>query len=265
MQPFAFDSYNLLFSFILIFGIQVILFAFAMTLHTDKLTDISYGMTFVILVLFFLFTRKPLTFLQVAAAIIIILWGLRLAAYLFIRIMRIGRDTRFDSRRDSFKKFGFFWLLQAISIWTILLPVTFFFNSDGAGRSTTFSLAGIVVWAIGFIIEAVADQQKFKFKSDEKNKGSWVNNGLWKYSRHPNYFGEILCWWGIFLLTAPYLRGIAWIGILGPVYITVLLMFVSGIPLLEKQADEKYKDNKEYQEYKHITSLLIPLRPKKKV
>jgi steroid 5-alpha reductase family enzyme len=265
MQPFAFDPYNLLFYFIVIFGIQLCCFAFAMTLHTDKLTDISYGMTFVVLVLFFLFTRRPVTWPKAAAAVMIAVWGLRLAIYLFIRIIRIGRDTRFDDKRDSFKNFGFFWLLQAVSVWIILLPVTFLFGSTGAGRSTVVPAAGIVVWVLGFAIESAADQQKFRFKSNSENSGRWIRHGLWKYSRHPNYFGEILCWWGVFLLALPYFRGIAWAGILGPVHITVLLLFVSGIPLLEKQSDDKYGDKDGYGEYKRKTSILVPLPPKKRV
>ena len=265
MQPFGFDPYNLLFYFLIIFGIQLACFAFAMTLHTDKLTDISYGMTFVVMVIFFLFTRRPVTWPKAAAAVLVAVWGFRLAIYLFIRIVRIGRDKRFDDKRDSFKEFGFFWLLQAVSVWIILLPLVFLFGHTGANRAGGLSAAGIVVWAVGFAIESVADQQKFRFKSSSENRIKWIQSGIWKYSRHPNYFGEILCWWGIALLASPYFRGIAWAGLLGPVHITVLLLFVTGIPLLEKQADEKYGAADGYEEYRRRTSILFPLPPKKKV
>ncbi|MBN1168892.1 DUF1295 domain-containing protein, partial [Candidatus Woesebacteria bacterium] len=123
---------------------------------------------------------------------------------------------------------------------------------------------GIMIWILGLIIEAVADQQKFTFKNNPKNKGRWIDTGLWKYSRHPNYFGEMFLWWGVFVFAIPFLNGLAWITILGPLYISFILIFVSGIPLLEKRYDEKYAVNEDYQNYKKATSLLIPLLPKKK-
>jgi steroid 5-alpha reductase family enzyme len=264
MHVFAFDPYNLLFTFIVIFGIQLLCFAFAMTLHTDKLTDISYGMTFIIMVIIFLFTRRPVRWPKVAAAAMIVVWGLRLAGYLFVRIIRIGKDERFDDKRDSFKNFGAFWLLQAVSVWIILLPLTFLFGYEDAARWPWVSAVGILVWAAGFAVEAAADRQKYRFKNKPENRGRWIDTGLWKYSRHPNYFGEILCWWGLFILAIPYLGGIGWTGIIGPVHITILLIFVSGIPLLEKKADGKYGDSDEYREYKRRTSVLVPLPPKKK-
>jgi steroid 5-alpha reductase family enzyme len=265
MQPFPFDTYNLLFSFLVILGIQLFMFFFAMTFHTDRLTDLSYGMTFVILVLFYLITQLPITFPKAAAAVMVTLWGLRLALYLFIRIIKIGRDTRFDNRRDSFVKFGAFWSLQAVSIWIILLPVTMLFGSRGTGVPAGAAVVGIILWVIGFSIEFTADQQKFRFRNNSDNRGTWIRHGLWKFSRHPNYFGEIICWWGLFVFVIPFIRGMAWLSLIGPVHVTVLLLFVSGIPVLEKQSDEKYGTNEEYLDYKKRTSVLVPLPPKKKL
>jgi steroid 5-alpha reductase family enzyme len=109
----------------------------------------------------------------------------------------------------------------------------------------------------------VADWQKFVFKNREKNRGLWIQSGLWNYSRHPNYFGEILLWWGIFLYVTPFIQGLYWISVIGPLFITFILLFVSGIPLLEKKYDKKYVKNEKYQKYKSSTSVLI-LLPKKR-
>ena len=119
-------------------------------------------------------------------------------------------------------------------------------------------ILGMIVWLTGLTIETIADSQKFKFKNDPKNKGSWIDTGIWKYSRHPNYFGEISCWWGIFIYSLSFQNGLSWLTIIGPVFITLLIMFVSGIPTLEKKYKERYKDNTDYQKYKNETNLLVP-------
>ena len=111
------------------------------------------------------------------------------------------------------------------------------------------------------MIETIADHQKFVFKN--KNPKKFIKSGLWKYSRYPNYFGEMLLWWGLFIMITPYLGGISLLTIIGPIFITFILLFVSGIPMLEKSYNQKYGKDKEYQEYKRSTSKLIPWFPKK--
>jgi steroid 5-alpha reductase family enzyme len=111
------------------------------------------------------------------------------------------------------------------------------------------------------VIEAVADTQKSAFRAKAENGGRFVSTGLWHYSRHPNYFGEILLWWGVFLYAVPFLDGAAFAVVIGPIFITLLLLFVSGIPLLERSADEKYGDDPAYRDYKRRTSILVPLPP----
>jgi steroid 5-alpha reductase family enzyme len=118
---------------------------------------------------------------------------------------------------------------------------------------------GIVIWISGLLIETISDWQKFSFKNNPNNKNLWIQSGLWKYSRHPNYFGEMLCWWGIFIFVLPFIQGLSWLTIIGPIFITFILLFVSGIPPLEKRYDKKFADNKKYQDYKKKTSILIPL------
>ena len=243
--------------FLISLAIQIVFFTVAYLYKTDKVTDLSYGLTFIIISIIYLF-GSTLKAPHIMLSSLVIIWGIRIVLYLFIRILKTEKDKRFDEFRHSFLKFGGFWLLQAISVWIIMIPAIIVLNSEYSSLNL-LSFIGILVWLLGFMVEAIADQQKYIFKSDPKNKDKWINKGFWKYSRHPNYFGEILIWTGIFIFSIPYLSGYLWVSIISPIYIAVLLIFVSGIPPLEKKYDEKYKDNSEYQNYKNKTSILIPL------
>jgi len=244
-------------------ALQVILFIPAYLLKTDKLTDMGYGLTFIFLGLIFLL-RGQITGDKLLLFGMILAWGLRLIIYLLIRVIKVGKDARFDQIRGSFTKFLTFWVGQGFSVWVIMLPTLIYLNSDTSGLGT-LSFFGFFVWGFGLVIETVADFQKFRFKNNPKNKGKWIQSGLWKYSRHPNYFGEVLCWAGVYTYCLNYLSGLnALIGLVSPVFITSLLLFVTGIPKLEERHDKKYGDKKEYQEYKRKTSKLILWPPKKK-
>ncbi len=244
------------------FGIQIFFFLFAATFKTDKFTDLAYGISFVIIALYFLFTNNTYFPTQIAIAAAVTIWSLRLATYLFIRILKIKKDSRFDERRENLLEFAKFWLLQAISTWVIMLPTIVILSSNKSNLVAQTLITGALIWAFGFTIETIADWQKFRFKNKPENKNQWIQSGLWKYSRHPNYFGEILCWWGIFIMALPYLQGIELLTVVSPLYITILLLFISGIPPLEKKHDEKYGGREDYQQYKEKTSVLIPLPPK---
>ena len=244
----------ILLALLISFAIQIFFFAIASSLKTDKVTDLSYGLTFIIISLYFLFT-KPLSFPNIILATMVILWGLRLATYLFVRILKTKTDKRFDGMRENFLKFAQFWILQGFSIWIISLPTVYFLNQDNS-NTNFISYTGFFIWAVGLIIETIADYQKFRFKN--QNKTGWIDTGLWKYSRHPNYLGELFVWWGIFLYIFPSLSGFGFLTVLGPIFITILLLFVSGIPILEKKADEKYGENNEYLSYKKKTGILFP-------
>jgi steroid 5-alpha reductase family enzyme len=123
-------------------------------------------------------------------------------------------------------------------------------------------IVGALLWLTGLVIEAVADAQKSRFRGKDENRGRFVSTGLWHYSRHPNYFGEILLWWGVFFYAVPFLDGAAFAVVIGPIFITLLLLFISGIPLLERSAEEKYGHDPAYRDYKRRTSILIPLPPR---
>ena len=261
---FAFDSHNLFASLIISFAIQIVFFILAATFKTDKVTDLSYGLTFIILTILLLFTNQTFFNSQIIIVLLISAWGIRLAGYLFIRILNIGKDSRFDGIRENVLKFAGFWTLQAFSVWIILLPSTVALSSATDQGVTVLTVIGILVCGIGVVIETIADYQKYVFKNKPINRDKWIQSGLWRYSRHPNYFGEMLVWWGLFIIASAYLSGLLWLTILAPIYLTMLLLFVSGVPTIEKKYDHQYKDNQDYQHYKNSTSLIVPLPPKTK-
>lgn len=265
MQVFDFDPYNLFLTFLVTVVIQALCFLFAALFKTDKITDISYSLTFVFLALMLL-ALSDLSPVQWLIAGAVTVWGLRLGGYLFYRIIRMGRDKRFDGIREKFFSFLMFWVFQAAVVWLCMLPATIALSIGDLAAPDWLVWLGAGMWLVGFAIEAVADQQKFAFKNDPTTSSRWIESGLWKYSRHPNYFGEVLLWWGVFVMSLPALTGsplLLAIGLLGPVCITGILLFFSGIPPLEKKYAERYGDDPAYQTYRARTSLFVPLPPRK--
>lgn len=244
-------------------GINFLFFLLANALRTDKFTDFTYGLTFTTLIFLFLFKNQTFYGYQLLLVVMVVLWAIRLITYLLTRILKIKKDRRFNKIRENPLKFLQFWVFQGLTVWIVMLPSIFLLNLKESKPLNSIMVLGIIIWAFGLLIETVSDWQKFGFKNNPKNKNLWIQSGLWKYSRHPNYFGEMLVWWGIFIFAIPSLQGLSWLTIFGPIFITYILIFVSGIPLLEKRYDTKYTDNKKYQKYKNRTSILIPLTPKR--
>ncbi|MCA9375097.1 DUF1295 domain-containing protein [Candidatus Dojkabacteria bacterium] len=248
---------DLLIALIISLGINILMFIPAYIWKTDKLTDISYTVTFVLLA-FISLVISGVTLPSVILLGAIFLWASRLGGYLLIRIRKIGKDSRFDAMRESFWRFGRFWILQGFTVWVVLIPSILFINKAPESL-VTLSYVGLIVWAIGLGIETIADFQKYRFINNPENKGKWIASGLWKYSRHPNYFGEILLWFGLYIFVFnAFSLGEALVGLVGPLYIALLIIFVSGIPLLEKGATKRWGDNPEYKRYRQRTSMLIP-------
>jgi len=243
-------------------AIQAVFFAFAATLKTDKVTDLSYGLSFVLIALALVLRGNPADPPQLVLAAMVILWGLRLAAYLLFRIVHMGRDRRFDGVRENVLRFLRFWVFQGIAVWVIMLPVTIWFERPG--RWHALMTVGAAIWAAGLLIETIADAQKFAAKSRAGGESRWMASGLWRYSRHPNYFGELLVWWGIFVFVVRDLTLLQRLSIIGPLAITLLLLRVTGIPTLEASAQRKWGSNPEYQAYLARTSRLVPRPPSTK-
>ncbi len=247
----------LLFSLLIAVLINITLFFIAYARQSDKLTDFSYALSFIVVVVSAYGLSAERSLQLGIVTLLVVAWALRLGIFLVYRIRKIGKDARFDDIRSDFFKFLKFWVGQAFVAWLLLLPVLFL-----AGHQSTIGIVfyvGISVWAIGLAIESLADLQKYRFINNPANKGKWIDQGLWHYSRHPNYFGEICIWIGIYIATvgalSPWERALA---LVSPIAIFITLRFVSGVPLLEKSADKKWGDDPEYIAYRKSTSLLIP-------
>ena len=247
----------LLAAFIISLGINLLMFLPAFIFKTDKLTDISYSVTFVVVAAYG-FIVHDFDSMNLLIDIMIFLWALRLGSYLLIRIHKMGRDKRFDGMRENFFSFIKFWILQGLSVFMVMIPALLFL-SNGNKSFTVISAVGIVIWFCGLLLETIADYQKYTFINNPVNKGSWIDQGVWKYSRHPNYLGEMMVWIGLYLfMVSTFSLGEAFIGSIGPLYIIILISFVSGVPLLEKAANSRWGDNPNYQKYKKRVGVLFP-------
>jgi steroid 5-alpha reductase family enzyme len=236
-------------------AINLLMFIPAYLYQTDKLTDLSYAITFIIVALTgYIWSQQ--TDVHLIALMLIIIWALRLGTFLFIRIRKMSKDTRFDDMRNNFIKFLRFWILQGVSVFIILIPSILLWHQSATKFSWITGL-GLIVFVIGLSMESIADIQKYQFRKKKLSK--WIDAGIWRISRHPNYLGEIIIWLGIYLFAVSSLSpNQKIIALIGPIYIAVLLIFVSGIPLLEKSADKKWGDEKDYQDYKNKVPTLLP-------
>lgn len=257
------DDHLLALTTIVTIGYQFLFFIVSYLAKFDKLTDFAGSTNFIVLAVMTLIVGGEYEARQIVNTVCVVVWGTRLGAFLFYRIFLWGEDNRFDDKRTNLGKLAVFWLLQALWVWTVSLPVTII-NSKPSDEITEPLALAYVGWAIfvcGFLIEAIADQQKLWYKEKPESDGRWTDVGVWSWSRHPNYFGEIIIWWGLYLASVRDFEGAEHAAVAGPIFITMLLLFVSGVPMLEKSGDRKYGRKEGYDEFKNRTSVLIPLPP----
>jgi len=239
------------------------IFILAWIIKDNSIVDIAWGIGF-ILVAIVTFVLQPVRVIRpILVTALILVWGTRLAAHIAIRKRGKGEDFRYAKWRKDWGKwlhvrsFIQIYILQGLFLLIIAYPVMLINHSKEA-EIFFLDIAGLIIWFVGFFFEAVGDYQLTKSKKKEENKGKIITQGLWKYTRHPNYFGEVAMWWGIFLIALSVENG--WTAIVSPLLITFLLLKVSGITMLEK----KYVGNKEFEEYAKSTSAFFPWLPKKK-
>jgi len=247
---------------LLIFIIQWVAFIPAFLFQTEKFFDLTGSLTYTsVTVLAFLLAENNdiRTFLLLA---MVLIWAGRLGNYLFRRVKRAGKDERFDRIKPSFWRFLQTWTLQALWISFTLATALAAITSRNRAGLDFFAGLGLVLWVYGLGIEALADHQKDIFRRDPANKDRFISSGLWSWSRHPNYFGEIVLWLGVALTALPVLRGWQYLTLISPLFVYFLLTRVSGIPILEKRADEKWGGQADYEVYKERTSILFPKPPK---
>lgn len=242
----------------LIFLVQWVAFVPAFLRQTERFFDLTGGLTYITVVTLGILLAASVDGRAILLWAMVVTWAARLGTFLFRRIRKAGKDDRFTDIKPSFVRFLNAWTIQAL--W-----VTFTVGAALVGITTAtrkaldiFALAGLLLWLLGFGIEVLADAQKSRFNADPANRGHFIETGLWARSRHPNYFGEIVLWIGVAVVVLPVLRGWQWVTLLSPVFVALLLTRVSGVPLLEKRADEKWGGQADYEAYKKSTPVLIP-------
>ncbi|MCJ7734496.1 MAG: DUF1295 domain-containing protein [Anaerolineales bacterium] len=246
----------------LAFLMQWVVFIPSFTNQTEKYFDLTGSITYITVMAAAVLLSPVRDFRTWLVFILISVWALRLGSFLFQRIRKAGEDRRFRELKKSFPRFLLTWTLQGLWITFSLAAALVVVTSEKRVGFDIFALVGMLIWAAGFGLEVIADRQKSTFKSNLENKDKFINTGLWSLSRHPNYFGEIVLWIGIAVIALPVLQGWGWVSLISPVFITILLTRISGVPMLEKRADEKWGGQADYEAYKNNTSVLIPLPPK---
>ncbi|MCF8001194.1 MAG: DUF1295 domain-containing protein [Halanaerobiales bacterium] len=241
----------------------IVFFIIAVIKKNNSVVDIGWGLGFVLASYFVLLNTGNFNFRSIIVTLFVTIWGLRLSYHIYQRNKGKEEDFRYAKWRENWNYFyirSFFqiFILQGLLLFLIVSSVINI-NSHAVVSLTIFDFIGIVIWVIGFTFEALGDKQLRDYisKPESEKDGHIMTEGLWKYTRHPNYFGEATMWWGIFIIGLS-IPG-SWIFIISPITITYLLLFVSGVPLLE----EKYADDEEFQEYAKRTNKFFPWFPGK--
>ena len=247
---------------VIIFAIQFVVFLISFLFKTEHFYDLTGGITYITVVLFALYQqhlKEVLNLRSIILGSLILIWAVRLSSFLFMRIKKAGKDRRFDQIKTSFTRFMLAWTLQGFWVFMCTLPAVTAFASESKSMDI-FLILGTLIWVFGFVIEVTADRQKSAFNQDPKNHGKFISTGLWSISRHPNYVGEVLLWTGISLITFPILEGYQYLVLISPLFTYLLLTRVSGVNLLEANADKKWGANEAYQKYKQNTPIFFPFK-----
>jgi len=242
----------------LTFLIQWLVFIPAYWRRTEKFFDLTGSLTYITVSTLALFLSVGVDGRAILVWALVVVWATRLGMFLFSRIKKAGKDDRFDEIKPSFIRFLNVWTIQGLWVTFTMAAALVTITTANREELDLFALIGFLVWVFGFSMEVLSDYQKSHFSADPNNKGNFIQSGLWSRSRHPNYFGEIVLWIGVMLIALPVLQGWQWVALISPVFVTLLLTRVSGIPLLEKKADKKWGGQADYEAYKKTTPVLIP-------
>ena len=260
--PTLFGYPALIFIVAIGFLIHWLIFLPSFLLKTEKFYDITGTVAYLAMIGFAVYTvgsgPDALTLRPQIVATMVIFWALRLGLFLLIRILQVGEDKRFQVAKTSFAKFLMFFSISGLWVFlTTANALTLILNNTDLEGDIYF-IIGSLIWIMGISFEVIADEQKRKFRENDSNHGKFITTGLWSISRHPNYFGEILIWIGMAIISFPALNGWQYTTLISPIFVTLLLTRVSGVNLLEKSADKKWGNLETYQSYKSKTALLIP-------
>ena len=243
------------------FIIQWIVFIPSFYFSTERFYDLTGSITYMIVIVTALYhksefigSRSDIRSLLIAGFVII--WALRLGSFLFLRVLKDKEDRRFSEWKKNFHQFLRVWTLQGLWLFLTSVAAVTAITFRKIIEPDLFLYIGSFLWVFGFLFESIADYQKRKFRSENKNK--FIQSGLWSLSRHPNYFGEIVLWFGIALIAFPTLVGPQYVSLISPLFVYLLLTRVSGVHILEKHADDTWGKKKDYKAYKEKTPVLFP-------
>ena len=244
---------------LIIYAIQLVVFLISYALKTEHYYDLTGGITYISVMVYALYQNQlqSLDYRSIVLGSLILLWAIRLSSFLFMRVKKVGKDSRFDKIKTNFTRFMLAWTLQGFWVFMCTLPAITAIASESK-EVDYFLIGGASLSVFGFLVEVISDRQKSKFNQDPKNKGKFMSTGFWALSRHPNYVGEVLLWTGIAVISLPTFSGWQYLALISPVFTYLLLTRVSGVNLLEASADKKWGTDKDYIEYKKKTSVFFP-------
>ena len=242
---------------LLVFLVQWVVFVPSWFAHTEHFFDLTGSLTYLAVVALTLLSRGSVTPYSLLVAAMVTAWALRLGAFLVARVRAAGSDSRFDAMKYRFAWFLMTWTLQGLWVLLTAGAALAAITSPEDRQIDAFALLGVALWAFGFGIEVTADEQKRRFRARPENLDRFITTGVWARSRHPNYFGEILLWFGVAVAAFPSLSGWSMVTLVSPLFVWLLLTRVSGVPLLEAAADRRWAGNPEYEAYKASTPVLL--------
>ena len=246
-----------------IFLAQWLVFIPSYIFETEHYFDLTGSLTYVSVTLLAILFTVDISLRDILLALFVWIWAFRLGSFLFIRVKKAGSDGRFDLMKKDFWWFLMTWTIQGLWVFLTLAMALAAITSESKMAIDIFAILGTLIWIFGFSIEVIADQQKTNFKDDPANKDSFITVGLWSWSRHPNYFGEMVLWIGIAVIAFPVLIGWQLVALISPIFVIFLLTRISGITMLESRGYKKWKDDPAYIDYLERTSVLVPFPPKK--
>ena len=264
----TFSGYSaVLYCAVICIGVQWLAWIPASMAKTERFYDLTGGLTYLTVVAFSLWAgsqSEAPSLRELIVSLLVVIWALRLSSFLYLRIHRTGKDGRFDQLKISPIRFLVPWTIQGLWVFlTMIVVIVINSQADSAPALGIWDGIGFSIWLLGFGIEVIADNQKTVFNTEPNNQGKWIDSGLWSYSRHPNYLGEILLWTGIACFGISCFTGLERFAWISPIFIYLLLTKLSGIPILDRRALEKWGDDVEYHKYRENTPALIPRLSKK--
>jgi steroid 5-alpha reductase family enzyme len=253
-------------------AMQLVFFAIAYCLEIDLVTDLAGSTNFVVLALMslFLFSGDLMRTRPIVLTVLLTVTRIELAGFLLYRVCNRKRDARFDQVRQRFFPFLFFWVFQMFWVWLVSLPNVFVNSSIEDPEIGAVDVLGWCLFIAGFVLQVVADWQKYNFRAKQSNSGRFCDVGVWKVSRHPNYFGEIAMWWGMWVAAYPVIEAsggtaIGWATLVSPLFTMVILLFFSGLPTAEGANLSRFyrsaEEGRRWDAYRLNTSPMVPLPP----